>query len=247
MSSHTDISSQPAHVFRPDQLPSKSRGGGARTIPLVTAARGGTTYLNGITIFEPGAAIGHHTHNVAESVMVIAGAAVVDIDGERTALSTFDTTFVPANIPHHFENASATEQMKIFWTYGSLDATRTLTGSGEHGRVDAESADTTGGTVRIVTEVATITVLPGHEKAFEAAVAEAAPLFQRAGGARTLRLEGSAEHPLRYRLFVGWESVDDHMVGFRGSPAFGAWRELIGPHLDGAPEVEHLHNVLTAF
>lgn len=239
------ITSQSAHVFRPGELPSKNRGGGARTVPLVTAARGATTYLNGVTVFEPGAAIGHHIHNVAESVMVIAGNAVVDIDGERTPLATFDTTFVPANVPHHFENVSDTEEMRIFWTYGSLDATRTLTATGEHGRVDAESAATSD-VVRMVTEVATISVLAGHEGDFERAVAEAAPLFQRAAGARTLRLEASEERPRTYRLFVGWESIGDH-ENFRASAAFPLWRELIGPHLDGMPRVEHLRNVLTAF
>jgi quercetin dioxygenase-like cupin family protein/heme-degrading monooxygenase HmoA len=241
------IRSHDSHVFRPEELPSKNRGGGARTIPLVTAARGGTTYLNGMTIFEPGAAIGHHIHNVAESVMVIKGHAIVDINGERTPLNTFDTTFVPANVPHHFENSSESEEMRIFWTYGSLDATRTLTASGEFGRVDAESADASAGAVRVVTEMATITVLPGHEKEFEAAVAQAAPLFQQAHGARTLRLEASEEKTTLYRLFVGWESVHDHVVLFRDSPAFTVWRELIGPHIDGTPQVEHLHNVLTAF
>lgn len=241
------ITSQPTHVFRPDELPSKSRGGGARTIPLVTAARGGTTYLNGVTIFESGAAIGHHTHNVAESVMVIKGSAVVDINGERTRLNTFDTTFVPANVPHHFENASDTEEMRILWTYGSLEATRSLTETGEYGRVDAESADASAGAVRVVTEMATITVRSGHERDFEAAVAEAAPLFQQAQGARTLRLESSAEEPNTYRLFVGWESIHDHVDVFRDSPAFLAWRELIGPHIEGTPRVEHLRNVITAF
>ncbi len=241
------ITSQPAHVFRPDALPSKNRGGGAKTVPLVTASRGGTTYLNGVTVFDAGAAIGHHTHNVAESVMVIHGSAIVDIDGERTELRTFDTTFVPANVPHHFENASDTEEMRIFWTYGSLDATRTLTANGEHGRVDAESADSTAGAVRLVTEMATVTVRAGHEQAFETAVAEAAPLFQQAHGARTLRLETSEEKPNTYRLFVGWESVHDHVSTFRDSPAFARWRELIGPHIDGTPQVEHLRNVLTAF
>ena len=106
MTIETDITSQPSHVFRPDDLPSKNRGGGARTIPFVTYGRGATTYLNGMTIFDPGAQIGHHIHNVAESVMVIQGRAIVDIDGKRTELDTFNTTFVPANIPHHFENLS---------------------------------------------------------------------------------------------------------------------------------------------
>lgn len=246
MSTHPEITSQRSFVLRPDELPSKNRGGGAQTTPLVTAARGATTYLNGITSFAPGAQIAHHIHNVAESVMVIQGNAVVDIDGERTPLRTFDTTFVPANIAHHFENASESEEMRIFWTYGSLDATRTIVDTGEHGRVDGEGGSEPS-TPQIVREIAVIHVKPGHHTAFEAAVAAAVPLFQTAGGARTLTLDRSEEHPNRYRLTVTWNSIEDHTVAFRESPAFARWRELISPHINGHPDVEHTRNILTAF
>lgn len=236
------------HVFRPDELPSIERGTGVRTIPLVTAARGATNFLTGITAFGPSTAISHHIHNVAESVMIIAGNAIVDIDGTRTPLRTFDTTFVPANIPHHFENASDTEEMRILWIYGSLDTTRTLLADGRAGRIDDEQlSDEPDARVRPVIEVATIEVLPGREEAFEEAVAAATPLFQQAEGARTLRLERSEEFPQRYRLIIGWDSVADHMDGFRGSPLFLAWRELIGEHIAGTPEVEHLRTALTGF
>ncbi|WP_258064822.1 cupin domain-containing protein [Pseudoclavibacter sp. AY1H1] len=242
------ISSYQPHVFRPEELPSKNRGGGARTIPLVTYGRGATSYLNGMTIFDPGAQIGHHTHNVAESVIVIEGRAIVDIDGERSELNTFDTTFVPANIPHHFENISATEPMRILWIYGSIDSTRTLIDSGEHGRIDGESADSAGPSgLDSVTEVATLRVHDGHQAAFERAVARAAPLFQRTAGARTFALESVAEDATEYRLIVRWESVDHHMVIFRESPEFQEWRALVGEHLAEPPRVEHLKNVLTAF
>jgi quercetin dioxygenase-like cupin family protein/heme-degrading monooxygenase HmoA len=238
-------------VLRPGELPSRDRGSGARTVPLVTGARGATTFLNGMTLFEPGARIGHHTHNVAESVVVVEGSAVVDIDGERTALQRFDTTFVPANVPHHFENASADEPMRIFWTYASVDATRTMVDTGEHGRIDAEDAAAPAGggssTGLLVHEVARITVQAGRSAEFEAAVAEAVPLFQRAAGARTLRLERSHEDPLEYRLVVGWESVEDHTIGFRGSADFPEWRRLIAGSVAGLPEVAHFRNVLTAF
>jgi quercetin dioxygenase-like cupin family protein/quinol monooxygenase YgiN len=238
---------QSASIFRPDALPSRDRGSGARTVPLVTAARGATTFLNGVTSFEPGAAIGHHIHNVAESVMVVQGNAVVDIDGTRTELRTFDTTFVPANIPHHFENASSDEPMKILWTYGSIDSTRTLLESGERSRVDAEHPGEATGSEGLVYEVAQIAVKQGKAEEFEAAVAAAAPLFQQAEGARTLVLERSQENPLNYRLVVGWESIDDHMTRFRGSAAFVEWRRLIADSLAETPEVAHFRNVLTAF
>jgi quercetin dioxygenase-like cupin family protein/heme-degrading monooxygenase HmoA len=236
-------------VLRPGELPARDRGNGARTVPLVTGARGATGFLNGMTLFDPGAAIGHHTHNVAESVVVVEGSAVVDIDGERFALDRFDTTFVPANVPHHFENASDTEPMRILWTYASPDATRTIVATGEHGRIDAEHAGsgTGGGGGSLVREVARITVREGAAARFEEAVAQAAPLFQRARGARTLTLERSEEDPLEYLLVVGWETVEDHTEGFRGSADFQEWRRLIADCVVGLPQVAHHRNVLTAF
>lgn len=136
----TECSSLPAAILRPSQLPKKDRGNGASTVPLVTADVGSTTFLNGITTFAPGAAIGHHSHNCVESVMVIEGTAYVDIDGTEYFLETYETTFVPANIVHRFRNASDTEEMKIFWTYASIDATRTMAGSTERHRIDEERA-----------------------------------------------------------------------------------------------------------
>ena len=125
-------------VFRPQEMPSIDRGQGAKTTPLVTAKAGAKDFLNGMTVFEPGAQIAHHLHNVAESVMVIKGTAIVNVAGQEHLLNTFDTTFVPADIPHHFKNASATEEMRIFWTYGSIDATRTIIETGVTSRIDEE-------------------------------------------------------------------------------------------------------------
>jgi quercetin dioxygenase-like cupin family protein len=125
-------------IFRPHELPSVDRGNGAKTTPLVTAKAGAQDFLNGMTVFEPGAQIAHHSHNVAESVMVIKGTAVVNVAGQEHLLNTYDTTFVPADIPHHFKNASATEEMRIFWTYGSIDATRTIIETGVTSRIDEE-------------------------------------------------------------------------------------------------------------
>ncbi len=245
--------SQAAYVLRPSRLPAIDRGGGASTIPLATANRGASTYLSGITVFEPGASIAHHLHNTAESVMVISGRATVVIGEARTELDAFDTTFVPANVPHHFENLSDTEEMRILWVYGTPEATRTLISSGETRSVDEEatgagdegrSSEVLGAAVR---EVARIAVLPGHEHDFEAAVVEAVPLFQRARGARGLSLEASHEEPGTYVLTVLWERLEDHMHEFRESEAFQQWRALVGPHLAVPPQVEHLRHRLTGF
>jgi quinol monooxygenase YgiN len=98
----------------------------------------------------------------------------------------------------------------------------------------------------MIHEQATILIRTGSEEDFEAAVAEAAPLF-RAQGALSLRLDRSIETPNEYTLTVGWGSVEEHTVGFRQSQAFLRWRELAGPYFAADPKVKHLEQVYVGF
>ena len=91
----------------------------------------------------------------------------------------------------------------------------------------------------MIFEFARIEVSPGAEAAFEAAVAEAAPLFRAAQGCHGLELHRGVEAPNTYTLMVRWATLEDHTVGFRGSPAFARWRELAGPHFAAPPAVDH--------
>jgi quercetin dioxygenase-like cupin family protein len=127
-----------AAILRPAEIKAHERGGGARTIPLVTSGTGSQSLLNGITEFGPGASIPLHTHNCEESVMVLEGQAVVEIDGVRHLMGPNDTTWVPAGLPHRFINASNEAKMRIFWTYASVDATRTLVATGDTRSIDSE-------------------------------------------------------------------------------------------------------------
>ena len=129
-----------AAVLRPDRLPVTERGGGARTVQLVTAALGSKELLNGITSFQPGSAIPLHSHNCEESVIVLEGSAVFEIDGVEHELGRYDTTWIPPEVPHRFRNASATEPLRIFWTYASVTATRTLIATGETRSIASEHA-----------------------------------------------------------------------------------------------------------
>jgi len=131
------IKAQPA-ILRPKDLKTHDRGGGARTTPLVSRRCGSTSMINGITAFEGGASIALHRHNCEESVMVLDGMAIAEIGGVRHQLGPNDTTWIPANVPHRFMNASQSEPMRIFWTYASIEATRTLIETGEERPVDAE-------------------------------------------------------------------------------------------------------------
>ncbi len=94
--------------------------------------------MSGITIFEPGAAIPRHFHNCDEVVYLLEGNAIAEIDGDEHSLAAGDVSFIPEAVPHYFRNASATGQMKIYWTYASLDATRTIVATGVTTRIERE-------------------------------------------------------------------------------------------------------------
>ena len=134
----TSTPAQKGAMFRPADIKPADRGGGARTIPMVSKRCGSTSMMNGITLLEGGAAIPLHTHNCEETVMLLEGHAIAEVDGVEHHLQPGDTTWIATGVPHRFRNLSATDPMRIFWTYASVDATRTLVATGDTRRVDAE-------------------------------------------------------------------------------------------------------------
>ena len=99
----------------------------------------------------------------------------------------------------------------------------------------------------MVTEIAQIDVKPGMEAEFEAGVAKSAEVFKRAKGCKAMRLERSVEMPQRYRLFVAWETLENHTVDFRGSPDFQIWRGNVGHCFAAPPAVEHTVEAVKGF
>lgn len=127
-----------AALLKPEELPRHERGGGASTTPLVSRSVGSSSFITGYTSFAGGAEIPFHSHNVQESVVLMEGRAILDIDGLEYELKSHDVTFIPPNVPHRFRNLSKTEPMKILWIYATADATRTLTETGATNFVSAE-------------------------------------------------------------------------------------------------------------
>ena len=91
----------------------------------------------------------------------------------------------------------------------------------------------------MILEHALINVAAGREADFESAYAEARKVLTATPGCVSARLHRGVESPSRYLLLVVWETLDDHLVGFRESARFGEWRALIGPFFDSPPEVDH--------
>jgi heme-degrading monooxygenase HmoA len=99
----------------------------------------------------------------------------------------------------------------------------------------------------MIVEIAQIDVKAGLEAEFEAGFKKAVPAFKRAKGCRGLELRRSIDKPRRYRLFVTWETLENHTVDFRGSEDWKQWREFVGHCFETPPEVEHVAEAIRGF
>jgi heme-degrading monooxygenase HmoA len=95
----------------------------------------------------------------------------------------------------------------------------------------------------MIVELALITVQPGREAQFESVFPAAIAVLAGSKGYLAHELRRSIESPNRYALRVEWATLEDHTVGFRGSPAFTQWRAHIGPFFETPPVVEHFQPV----
>jgi heme-degrading monooxygenase HmoA len=97
---------------------------------------------------------------------------------------------------------------------------------------------------RVILEHAVLPVVAGREAEFEAAFAEAKAVIASMPGFVDLTLSRSFETPNEYLLLVHWERLEDHDPGFRGSPEYQRWRELLHGFYEPFPVVEHFREVL---
>jgi heme-degrading monooxygenase HmoA len=91
----------------------------------------------------------------------------------------------------------------------------------------------------MVLEHALLSIRSGEADQFEVALAEARRVIADSPGFNSLTLRRGIEAPDVYLLLVEWETLDDHLVGFRQSERFVRWRELIGPYFAAPPAVDH--------
>ena len=91
----------------------------------------------------------------------------------------------------------------------------------------------------MILESAMLTVKPGQNAAFEAAMKQARPLIAASLGFQGIEVRPCIERPGSYLLLVRWARLEDHTEGFRTSDRYETWRALLHHFYDPFPTVEH--------
>lgn len=96
----------------------------------------------------------------------------------------------------------------------------------------------------MILEHADIRIHPGQNAAFDEAIQRGVEsIISQAKGFRGYKVNRGMESPERYILTIYWDTLEDHMKGFREGPLFPQWRAIVGPFFAAPPVVEHFELV----
>lgn len=107
---------RPAESFRPDRPEVMNELGSGPKLNiqpgvvfecLVGAHNQARKLTTGIVRFDPGVRLAYHTHPCTEAITLLAGSAVVEVEGRRYRLAPLDNVVIPPGVPHTVENVSA--------------------------------------------------------------------------------------------------------------------------------------------
>ena len=92
----------------------------------------------------------------------------------------------------------------------------------------------------MILEVAEFRIKPDTQSAFDAAIKQGVEtVIAKAKGFRGYKIQKGIDSPERYLLMIYWDSVENHTVDFRQSPAFQQWRGFVSPYFAVSPVAEH--------
>ena len=92
----------------------------------------------------------------------------------------------------------------------------------------------------MILELADIRIHAGKQDEFDQAIQRGlAEVISQAEGFCGFKVNKGIESPERYVLMIFWETLENHTVDFRESPAFLQWRSIVGPYFAAPPVVEH--------
>jgi heme-degrading monooxygenase HmoA len=93
---------------------------------------------------------------------------------------------------------------------------------------------------KMILELADIRIRPGQQSEFDAAIIRGVEqVISKAKGFHGYKVNKGMESPERYLLMIFWETLENHTIDFRESPAFLEWRAIVGSYFAVPPIVEH--------
>lgn len=95
----------------------------------------------------------------------------------------------------------------------------------------------------MIFEVAILTIKLGLNEEFETAFQEASKIISSMPGYLSHELQKCVEVSNQYLLLVRWETLEAHTIGFRQSPEYQTWKQLLHHFYDPFPVVEHYESV----
>ena len=116
-------------IYKEEKIKPIKRFGSVKTKIFVNKKKGSKSMISGITTIPKNYSINLHYHNCEEAVIVLQGNAVAEINKKKYKLKEGDVSWIPPKVPHRFFNTQK-RNLKIYWTYANINATRTdvLTG-----------------------------------------------------------------------------------------------------------------------
>ena len=94
----------------------------------------------------------------------------------------------------------------------------------------------------MILELVDIRIHAGQQTAFDEAIQRGVnEVISSARGFQGYNVNKGIENPERYILQIFWETLENHTVDFRQSPAFSEWRDIVGSFFAVAPIVEHFN------
>lgn len=95
----------------------------------------------------------------------------------------------------------------------------------------------------MILEAVILYVKPNQTEAFENSFRIASNIICTMNGYIEHELQKCMEVENKYLLLVKWETLEYHTIGFRSSPEYQKWRNLLHDYYDPFPTVEHFNLV----
>ncbi|BCL38088.1 antibiotic biosynthesis monooxygenase family protein [Nostoc sp. MS1] len=95
----------------------------------------------------------------------------------------------------------------------------------------------------MILEAAMLNVKTGAEQDFEDAFQQASNIIASMNGYISHELNRCLEVKGKYLLLVKWETLEAHTVGFRSSPEYQQWKQLLHHFYEPFPTVEHFESI----